>query len=1218
MVLILNSCRVSAISGGRVNQLLNWFKNKQQRMFSFNRENHCRAADLPLMEYTHYTCLDAVDLDDPTAVAAWEQTQLHDVQCGYTCRAYTDAERTFEDGSVIDATLFAGSEAAMNHQHHATCICEDQTGDGTGIWKCRWRFEHPDENPSPANTGEILKWYGTPTCGDKRVAFVDTKLVDVNTTADGTVDGNITEITAGNDALLAQVTVLNQNFTAELANITEKYDTALLQVNTWAAEADMNRTKYEDEIAAFAAESRANDTTQEGDRLANFNALTMATEQDNNHNATLEAYATMIANNTAAITAYNATRDAYVTKEGNKFADTNARYNGNFTLWANDTDDLQARSDQLLADWNGNNTRQTNDIANITDMLNQQIFDGQILDINLTYHASSFANMWDSVRNHTANIAFLADEIERMDTLHRAHVEFTVHAMVSQISALAANLEGALGRANDSDIFNHTVMLDEVMELMADIDERAMANVSLAATIADLQNIVADAIQSGADMATTVADTLAKLALYENTTFVGEKDAMEQRITDLLDALVLADADASTAKGGMITTLNDELAAVDTNMADNKALVSDVQDAHMDRMDANQTTLFAAMVAAEYRLRETYRDMAATDGTMQKQMDSDRATIEQMLMDLDEELSAFDDWLRSVDEANRASHTQTVADLAAEVAKGLWQDAELLDHGARLNASEDALVAMQTYLDNTNAELIATFTTLNNTLNQTEENIYTDLDTIILALMDQDNVTMNWFNANNDKLDTTNNNLAAESNRSDGHDDFLAEIEANITVNEAAMDATDDLIKEVQANVSSVFDGAGDSLDFVEGSVEALIAEFKVNMTAEDERIDDRIDDARRNLTNTNRALAFQVAAGELHDKRIAANTDSCLAINSSIMTNAETLAGIDEKRLIVWQNILHNITITYEGIGVEQVEELESKLTAVDNALNKTNADIRDEMATQKLILETRITTELTDLDTAIRTHLDDEIFKMDSKFTTSINALAAKQNVDVNDIHAALDFFWGVYRPIKLTLIDGEYQPLPGHLIAVVPFVYRIWHLEVEIMPYDKNHFSWVNLLHFTASGENFGHAGDRMPLISLYPGENKLHIASYVNNDASFAFDSSHKMQKNSWTKLEVGQTYLQGQYVYYIKIDGKQHFSVVNQYPRDFTDMMVYACDPWSEKPNAKLRNLFYTTTWSPHIVTNIHPTSPFRMEDGEGRALPFDIVNPTGLDAAVSE
>ena len=78
---------------------------------------------------------------------------------------------------------------------------------------------------------------------------------------------------------------------------------------------------------------------------------------------------------------------------------------------------------------------------------------------------------------------------------------------------------------------------------------------------------------------------------------------------------------------------------------------------------------------------------------------------------------------------------------------------------------------------------------------------------------------------------------------------------------------------------------------------------------------------------------------------------------------------------------------------------------------------------------------------------------------------------------------------------------------------------------MPYDKNHFSWVNLLHFTATGENYGHAGDRMPLISLYPGENKLHIASYVNNDASFAFDSSHKMKQNTWTKLEVGQTYLQ---------------------------------------------------------------------------------------------
>merc|ERR1719238_1271387 len=120
------------------------------------------------------------------------------------------------------------------------------------------------------------------------------------------------------------------------------------------------------------------------------------------------------------------------------------------------------------------------------------------------------------------------------------------------------------------------------MELMSDIDERAMANISMAETLAQLKNITEEGILAAADVATYTANTLDALNTYESTTFENEKTAMDTRITDLLNALILAEGAASTAKGGMITTLNDELDIVDADMANNKASVSDVQDAHMD------------------------------------------------------------------------------------------------------------------------------------------------------------------------------------------------------------------------------------------------------------------------------------------------------------------------------------------------------------------------------------------------------------------------------------------------------------------------------------------------------------------------------------------------------------------------------------------------------------------------------------------------------------
>ena len=129
-------------------------------------------------------------------------------------------------------------------------------------------------------------------------------------------------------------------------------------------------------------------------------------------------------------------------------------------------------------------------------------------------------------------------------------------------------------------------------------------------------------------------------------------------------------------------------------------------------------------------------------------------------------------------------------------------------------------------------------------------------------------------------------------------------------------------------------------------------------------------------------------------------------------------------------------------------------------------------------------------------------------------------------------------------MTLIGpSAFQPEPGHLLTIIPYFYRIWSISVEIMPYKKNKMEWVNLLHFTASGDNYGRPGDRHPLVSFYPGENLLHIACYLNNEVSYAYDSNYVLPMHQWTKLTLGQSWVQGQYVYYVMINGKQVFSQV---------------------------------------------------------------------------
>jgi len=99
----------------------------------------------------------------------------------------------------------------------------------------------------------------------------------------------------------------------------------------------------------------------------------------------------------------------------------------------------------------------------------------------------------------------------------------------------------------------------------------------------------------------------------------------------------------------------------------------------------------------------------------------------------------------------------------------------------------------------------------------------------------------------------------------------------------------------------------------------------------------------------------------------------------------------------------------------------------------------------------------------------------------------------------------------------------------------------------------------------------------------------------------FNSDSRLPVNRWTSLVVGQAYVQGQYVYYVKINGKQVYSVINHYPMDFQNMMVYASDPWTEKPYAKLRNLVFTTSWGGNILS-ITDSTWGRSEEGNDRSL----------------
>merc|ERR1712176_456679 len=467
-------------------------------------------------------------------------------------------------------------------------------------------------------------------------------------------------------------------------------------------------------------------------------------------------------------------------------------------------------------------------------------------------------------------------------------------------------------------------------------------------------------------------------------------------------------------------------------------------------------------------------------------------------------------------------------------------------------------------------------------------------------------------------LDVTNNNLATQTQRNDDQDTILSSHTDSLSTHTATLVTLQDNIDAVQTNLDTGTAAIDASIAATKAELEADITQVDTNLKAADSTLEAANTATQTDLDNTKAALDTEVSAGEIRQTELDDHNVRLTVMRGDVDANALAIAGLGGNTQVEIDHVSAALQ-NESDVTFQTIYDLDRRLSFEDSNLRNEDTKIRGEMTQQKFLLEKKMQSDIDTVDRSIRNHFANEIYQVDHKLTNSINALSHKQQEDIAEIQDALDFFWGVYKPTKVVLFEGVYQPQVGHLISILPHVYRIWHLEVDIMPYKKNHYSWVNLLHFTASGDNYGRPGDRMPLISLYPGENILHIACYINNEVSYSYDSDYVLPMHRWTKLEVGQTYLGGQFVYYVKINGKQVFSVVNNYPMDFYNMMVYGCDPWSEAPFAKLRNLEFTTSWGPNIVSVLSPVGGighYHSEGNEDRSAGTDTEIPnTGSPVA---
>ena len=168
-------------------------------------------------------------------------------------------------------------------------------------------------------------------------------------------------------------------------------------------------------------------------------------------------------------------------------------------------------------------------------------------------------------------------------------------------------------------------------------------------------------------------------------------------------------------------------------------------------------------------------------------------------------------------------------------------------------------------------------------------------------------------------------------------------------------------------------------------------------------------------------------------------------------------------------------------------------------------------------------------------------------------------------------------------LVLMANEFEPEKGNLLTTLPILHKTFSFRIEVMLLGPPTGQWRNVVHVT-KGEGSAFPGDRMPLISFHPNDNRIQVGSYVNGQVNFPCDSKIELELGQWYKIETKQVFREGKYFYSVLSPsfsfargGQNCQDVENVTPTDFTEMRVYVSHPWGDAANAQITNFVFSTT-----------------------------------------
>ncbi|XP_065671471.1 uncharacterized protein LOC136089417 [Hydra vulgaris] len=148
-------------------------------------------------------------------------------------------------------------------------------------------------------------------------------------------------------------------------------------------------------------------------------------------------------------------------------------------------------------------------------------------------------------------------------------------------------------------------------------------------------------------------------------------------------------------------------------------------------------------------------------------------------------------------------------------------------------------------------------------------------------------------------------------------------------------------------------------------------------------------------------------------------------------------------------------------------------------------------------------------------------------------------------------------------------EHALIKDNLVATLPLLEKTFSFSFKVKPNLYNTINFTSVIHLTIGGD-YGYYGYRTPGVWL-TSEGKMKICSSVNGNYDYNI-LTEPLYLNEWSSIRISQFELNKIYMYAVYLNGKIIHSIKNTQPEAFTNVNVYATNPWHNAQDGFIKDL----------------------------------------------